>query len=275
MSIKLVAIDIDGTLINDQRQITPQTVAAINEATKRDVRIVLCTGRPMTGVKAYVNQLGLADSANEYVICYNGALAQATDGTVLAHYTVDFDDYIDFESYCRKQDVSSIIETSDYIYTPNQDINPYTVYESNLVSMPLRYRSMDQLNHMRDSITIGKAMMTDEKEKIDAALANMPQELSDRFRVVRSEDFYLELINKQTSKGVALSALTDKLNLTADNVMAIGNAQNDESMIEFARTGVAMANSIPHTLQMADVVTESDNNHDGVAEAIKKYVLNA
>ena len=261
MSIKLVAIDIDGTLINDQRQITPPTVAAINEATKRDVRIVLCTGRPMTGVKAYVNQLGLADSANEYVICYNGALAQATDGTVLAH--------------CRKQDVSSIIETSDYIYTPNQDINPYTVYESNLVSMPLRYRSMDQLNHMRDSITIGKAMMTDEKEKIDAALANMPQELSDRFRVVRSEDFYLELINKQTSKGVALSALTDKLNLTADNVMAIGNAQNDESMIEFAGTGVAMANSIPHTLQMADVVTESDNNHDGVAEAIEKYVLNA
>ena len=252
MSIKLVAIDIDGTLINDQRQITPQTVAAINEATKRDVRIVLCTGRPMTGVKAYVNQLGLADSANEYVICYNGALVQATDGTVLAHYTVDFDDYIDFESYCRKQDVSSIIETSDYIYTPNQDINPYTVYESNLVSMPLRYRSMDQLNHMRDSITIGKAMMTDKKEKIDAALANM-----------------------QTSKGVALSALTDKLNLTADNVMAIGNAQNDESMIEFAGTGVAMANSIPHTLQMADVVTESDNNHDGVAEAIKKYVLNA
>lgn len=275
MSIKLVAIDIDGTLINDQRQITPQTVAAINEATKRDVRIVLCTGRPMTGVKAYVNQLGLADSANEYVICYNGALAQATDGTVLAHYMVDFDDYIDFESYCRKQDVSSIIETSDYIYTPNQGINPYTVYESNLVSMPLRYRSMDQLNHMRDSITIGKAMMTDEKEKIDAALANMPQELSDRFRVVRSEDFYLELINKQTSKGVALSALTDKLNLTADNVMAIGNAQNDESMIEFAGTGVAMANSIPHTLQMADVVTENDNNHDGVAEAIEKYVLNA
>lgn len=103
----------------------------------------------------------------------------------------------------------------------------------------------------------------------------MPQELSDRFRVVRSEDFYLELINKQTSKGVALSALTDKLNLTADNVMAIGNAQNDESMIEFAGTGVAMANSIPHTLQMADVVTENDNNHDGVAEAIEKYVLNA
>ena len=74
---------------------------------------------------------------------------------------------------------------------------------------------------------------------------------------------------------MALSALTDKLNLTADNVMAIGNAQNDESMIEFAGTGVAMANSIPHTLQMADAVTESDNNHDGVAEAIEKYVLNA
>lgn len=274
MSIQLVAIDIDGTLINDQRQITPRTVAAIKKAMQHDVRVVLCTGRPMTGVASYLQQLELAHSPHEYVICYNGALAQSTNGNVLAQYTLDFDDYIDFATFCTKQGVDSIIETSDYIYTSNQNISPYTVYESGLVSMPLRYRTLDQLNQMRDQLTIGKAMITDEKAKIDALIEQIPESLTQRFRVVRSEDFYLEMINKQTSKGIALEALTQKLGLNADNVMAIGNAQNDESMLEYAGVGVAMANSIPHTLQMADVVTQNDNNHDGVAEAIQKYVLN-
>ena len=82
MAIKLVAIDIDGTLINDQREITPQTVDAIKKASAQGVKIVLCTGRPMTGVKAYLDQLGLNDSDNEFVISFNGALCQAQPAPV-------------------------------------------------------------------------------------------------------------------------------------------------------------------------------------------------
>jgi Cof subfamily protein (haloacid dehalogenase superfamily) len=274
MSIKLVAIDIDGTLINDQREITPRTVEAIKAASKQGVKIVLCTGRPMTGVQAYLDQLGLNDADDQYVISFNGALAQSTSGNVLVNYTMSFDDYADWQSYCIKEGVKSQIETRDFIYTINRDLSPYTIYESDLVSMPIRYRTLDELSRTQDQYIIAKAMMVDKKARIDQAWKDLPKDMTDRFSIVRSEDFYLEFMNKQASKGNALHVLSQELGIKQDEVMALGNAQNDDSMIEYAGLGVAMGNSIPETIKIADVTTD-DNNHDGVGTAIEKYVLTA
>ncbi|MBD5805624.1 sugar-phosphatase [Limosilactobacillus walteri] len=273
MTIKMVAIDIDGTLINDQREVTPKTVAAIKKASKHGVKIVLCTGRPMTGVRAYLDQLGLNNSDNEFVISFNGALAQSTSGNVFVNYTMSFDDYANWQTYCIKEGVKSQIETRDYIYTINRDLSPYTVYESDLVNMPIRYRTFEELSKMQDQYVIAKAMMVDEKERIDKAWQDLPTSMTERFSIVRSEDFYLEFMNKQASKGNALRVLSEELGIKQDEVMALGNAQNDDSMIEFAGLGVAMGNSIPGTLKIANATT-ADNNHDGVGQAIEKYVLN-
>lgn len=274
MSIKMIAIDIDGTLINDQRKITPKTVEAIKAASKQGVKVVLCTGRPMTGVQAYLDQLGLSNADDEYVISFNGALAQSTSGNVLVNYTMSFDDYADWQAYCIKEGVKSQIETRDFIYTINRDLSPYTIYESDLVSMPIRYRTFDELSRMQDQYIIAKAMMVDTKDRIDKAWKDLPSDMTDRFSIVRSEDFYLEFMNKNASKGNALHVLSQELNIQQDEIMALGNAQNDDSMIEYAGLGVAMGNSIPETIKIADTTTD-DNNHDGVGNAIEKYVLNA
>lgn len=274
MAIKMVAIDIDGTLINDNQEITPKTVEAIKQASKQGVKIVLCTGRPMTGVQAYLDQLGLDNRDDEYVVSFNGGLAQTTSKKVMVDASISFNDYVDWENYCLKEGVHSQIETRDFIYTTNQNLSRYTIYESELVSMPVRYRSLDEMARIQDQYVIAKAMMVDDKETIDRALKDIPQELADRFSIVRSEDFYLEFMHKSVSKGQALKRLCDELKIDVSEVMALGNAQNDNSMIEFAGKGVAMGNSVPETLAIADVVT-GDNNHDGVAEAIEKYVLTA
>lgn len=272
MSIKLIAIDIDGTLINDQRQITPKTVAALKKASAAGIKVVLCTGRPMTGVEAYLEQLGVANQDNEYVVSFNGGLAQSTSGNVIVDHSISFNDYVDWENYCLKEGVHSQIETRDYIYTTNQNLSYYTIYESELVSMPVRYRSMDEMSRERDQYIIAKAMMVDTKDKIDTVLTDLPQDLRDRFSIVRSEDFYLEFMHPDASKGKTLKTLSKQLGIKQNEVMALGNAQNDNSMIEFAGIGVAMGNSIPETLAVADV-TVADNNHDGVAEAVNKYVF--
>lgn len=274
MAIKMVAIDIDGTLINDNREITPKTVNAIKQASKQGVKIVLCTGRPMTGVQAYLDQLGLDNRDDEYVVSFNGGLAQTTSKKVVVDASISFNDYADWENYCLKEGVHSQIETRDFIYTTNQDLSRYTIYESELVSMPVRYRALDEMARIQDQYVIAKAMMVDDKATIDRALKDLPQELADRFSIVRSEDFYLEFMHKSVSKGQALNRLCDELKIDASEVMALGNAQNDNSMIEFAGKGIAMGNSVPETLAIADEVT-ADNNHDGVAEAIEKYVLTA
>lgn len=166
MAIKMVAIDIDGTLINDNRQITPKTVAAIKKASQQGIKIVLCTGRPMTGVRAYLDQLSLANREDEYVVSFNGALAQTTSGNVMVDYSISFNDYADWVNYCLKEGVHSQIETRDYIYTTNQNLSYYTIYESELVSMLVRYRSLDEMARIQDQYTIAKAMMVDDKKKL-------------------------------------------------------------------------------------------------------------
>ena len=92
----MVAIDIDGTLINDNREITPKPVAAIKKASEQGVKIVLCTGRPMTGVSAYLAQLGLNNRDDEYVVSFNGGLAQTTSKKVMVNYSSSFNDYADW-----------------------------------------------------------------------------------------------------------------------------------------------------------------------------------
>lgn len=272
MAIKLVAIDIDKTLINDQREITPRTVQAINQASQSGVKVVLCTGRPMTGVNAYLDQLGLNHQADQYVISFNGALAQTTNEEVIVNYTLSFDDYVDWQAYCTKQNVKSQIESRDYIYTTNRDLSPWTIHESDLVSMPVRVRSLDEMAHTQDQYVLAKGMMLGNKDQLDQAEAQLPDSFHQRFTVIRSEPFYLEFINHQASKGATLKALSEKLCISQSEVMALGNAQNDNSMIEYAGIGVAMENSVPETLKVADVVT-GDNNHDGVGQAIEQYVL--
>lgn len=91
MSIKLIAIDIDGTLINDQLEITEKTKETLQKATAQGIKVVLCTGRPMTGVHKYLDQLGINNLADQYVISFNGALAQTTSGQVISQFTLPFE----------------------------------------------------------------------------------------------------------------------------------------------------------------------------------------
>lgn len=272
MTIKLIAIDIDGTLINDQRQITPKTMAALKKASAAGVKVVLCTGRPMPGVADYLTTLGLADQDDQYVITFNGALAQTTSGKPLVEATVAFADYLDLNLFAAKHQVKSLIESRDLIYTTNQDISPYTVRESFLVKQPICYRSIEQLVPLQEQLLIGKVMLTDKPAKLDAIVPLLPEALTKRFTFIRSEDFYLEAVNPAAGKGNALRKLAAKLGIAIAETMAIGNAPNDESMLEAAGLGVAMGNAVPSTIACAQV-TVADNNHDGVAEAVDRYAL--
>ncbi len=165
-----------------------------------------------------------------------------------------------------------LAETADAMYVLNQDISSYAVYESSLVSLPITYKSIDQLNTIKNNLVISKLMITDEPAAIDDFSAKLTAPIKRAFNIVRSEPYYLEFVNPSASKGAALASLGQELGVTRTEMMAIGNAQNDESMITYAGIGVAMSNSIPSTIQLADELV-ADNNHDGVAEAVEKFAL--
>lgn len=268
MTIKLIAIDIDGTLLNEKNELAPATISAIQDAKAQGIKVVLCTGRPLTGVSPYLKKLGLSGD-DQYAITYNGSVAQTLSGKVLINHSLSNDDYIDLEALSRKLKVHFQIETPDYIYTANKDISAYTIYESYLVSMLIRYRSTDE---MPQDLTISKAMFVDDEDKITAAWQAMPQAFKDKFYVVQSMPFFIEVMNKQASKGNALSELADQLGFTADDIMTLGDQGNDLTMIEYAGLGVAMGNAIDEVKAAANAVTLT-NAEDGVAAAIRKYAL--
>lgn len=268
MAIKLIAIDIDGTLLNEKNELAEETISTIKEARQQGIKVVLCTGRPLSGVSPYLKSLGISGD-DEYVITFNGAMAQTVSGKVLNHHTLSSDDFIDIEAEARKLGSNFQIETSDFIYTPNKDISIYTIYESYLVTMPIRYR---EVSEMPKDLTISKAMFVDHEEVISAIKDKVISRLGNRYYVVQSEPFFIEIMNKEASKGSALDSLANQLGLSSENVMAIGDQGNDLSMIQYAGLGVAMGNAIPEIKEVAQFETKT-NAENGVAYAIQQYGL--
>ncbi|MBF0777382.1 sugar-phosphatase [Streptococcus cuniculi] len=268
MSIKLVAIDIDGTLLNSQHQITPEVYQAIQDAKKAGVKIVIATGRPISGVKRILSELNLLDEG-DYVITFNGGLVQETaTGKDVVKEGLSYADYLEWEYLSRKLDLPMHASLKDGMYTANRNIGKYTVYEAQLVNSPVFYRTPEE---MADKDII-KVMLVDEAEKLDAALPQIPSAMTERFNVAKSAPFYLEVTPKSVNKGQAIKQLSALLGLTMDQTMAIGDQENDRSMLEVVGTAVVMENGSAELKKIATHITKSNDEH-GVAHAIREWVL--
>lgn len=268
MNIKLIAIDIDGTLLNSQHQITSEVKKAIQEAKEAGVKIVIATGRPLSGVKHILKDLHLLEKG-DYVITFNGGLVQETaTGKDIVHEGLNYEDYLELEYLARTLNLPMHASTKEGIFTANRDIGKYTIYESQLVDAPVFYRTPEE---MKDKEVI-KVMMVDEPEKLDAQIPHIPSHITDKFNLVKSAPFYLEVTPKTVNKGKAIQHLCDLLGCSLEETMAIGDQENDRAMLEVAGVAVVMENGHPAMKEIATHITKS-NDEDGVAYAIREWVL--
>lgn len=268
MSIKLVTIDIDGTLVNSQKEITPAVYEAIQKAKQAGVKIVITTGRPISGVQKLLKQLQLTEP-DDMVITFNGGLVQETaTGLDIIKDTLSYEDYLDIELLSRKLELPMHASTKEGMYTANRNIGKYTTYEAQLVDAELFYRTPEE---MADKEII-KIMLVAEPEQLDQAIPLIPQEFYERFNIGKSAPFYLEITPKTASKGQAIRKLATKLGLTLDQIMGIGDEENDRSMLEVVGVPVVMENGNPELKKIATHITKS-NDEDGVAYALEQWVL--
>ncbi|WP_034945315.1 sugar-phosphatase [Erwinia oleae] len=269
MAVKLIAIDMDGTLLNPQHEISPRVKQAIGAARDKGVAIVLATGRPFIGVQRYLMELDLQQEG-QFCITNNGALVQqAANGECVADISLTFDDYLYFEKLARDLGIHFQALTKSLLFTANKDISEYTVHESAITGIPLRYRAVEEMD---PAMTFPKVMMIDPPQKLDEAIPRIPQAARERYTIMKSSPYYLEIMDKRVNKGAGVKALAEKLGLTRDQVMTLGDQENDIAMLEFAGTGVAMGNAIDSVKAVAQFVTKT-NSEDGVAHAIEKFVL--
>ncbi len=264
---KLVAIDIDGTLLNSKNIISQRNHSAIQAAKKKGVKIVLATGRPMDGIKCYLSELNLLEKG-DYAVAFNGALVQDShNGAVLSKKGLTLDEL----NYLYN--LSLELEVNIHALTPSRCITPkyskYSQHEADINKIPLDIVDFNTLNKDTEII---KAMYIDEKEILDRVVANLPEVVYEKFTILRSAPFFLEFLNKEVNKGIGVAALAESLGIKKEEVICIGDAGNDLHMVEYAGLGVAMSNAFPELKDAADYITHS-NDEDGVAHVIDKFIL--
>lgn len=268
---KLIALDIDGTLLNTDKKITPDVFSAIQNAKKHGVKVVLSTGRPLPGVTPLLEELNLTDDG-DYVICFNGAVVQEVKSKkVLCNLELELDDFnLIYNEICKKYNSYIHINTPTHLITPNKIPGKYTQLEANINKIPVEYKSIEEID---DNIKFCKVMIVDESEKLEEIISKIPKEFYDKYTIVRSTPFFLEFLNKDANKGTALKALCSNINIPIEDSIAVGDEENDQHMIEYAGLGVAMGNARSSIKDIADFIT-STNNENGVAKVINKFILN-
>lgn len=268
MSIKLVAIDLDGTLLNSQHQITPAVKEAVIQAKNNDVHIVLASGRPFSGISPYLKELGL-DNASDYCISNNGSVIhQANNGAHLIEDLLDFTDYQYFEALSREISVHMHALAQNTLFTANRHISHYTVHDAFLTNSPLVYCPANEMN---SDLQFTKIMMIDHPETLSVGIGYIPEDVFENYSLMRTSPYFLEISSKTASKGAALQKICEKLGITPDKVMCIGDQNNDIKMLQYAKVPVAMGNAIDAVRSIAKFITETNNN-DGVALAINKFI---
>ena len=270
MTIKMIATDIDGTLVNDDKKITTRTLKALKAARDKGVYVVLCTGRPVSGIQNYLDELGLTGK-NDYAITFNGAQAMNV-GTneIIFENDITYEEYVEFVKMSSNLNIKGQLVTSDsQLYVTDKDISKYSVIDAFYTNMPLHYRSLDEVDN---KIKGTKFMWVDDPEKIAQASNHIPQEIKDNYYVVLSAPWFLEFTNPLATKGNAVLELAKTLNIKRDEIMTIGDENNDLTMLEEVDLSVAMGNGNQRVKEVATVITD-DNNHDGLGKAVEKYVL--
>lgn len=268
-TIELVAIDMDGTLLDPAHKLTARVKQAIAQARALGVHIVLTSGRPVPGLAPFLHELGI-DGDDDYCIACNGGLVQRIGPReTVVEYPLSFDDFVYCEQVAREIGVHFQALDAQRMYTPNQDISIYTVADSHLSRMPLSYR---RVADMDPGMSFIKLMMIDEPDVLDAAIARLPALLTERFAVLKSAPFFLEVFDHRAGKGPSLQKLAEHLGIDHANVMAIGDQENDLTMLQYAGTSVAMGNAIDAVKAVARFETAT-NADEGVARAIERFVL--
>lgn len=272
MNYKLVAIDMDGTLLNSNNEISKRTCNAIEEATKQGVHIVLATGRILKSAEHYANNIDL----NSYILACNGAIIMNESKDIIYNQPMNLEIAkrvmelgrelgIYYHFYDRSKFYSNIFikEIANY----------YNTSTSKLKGQSIDIDIFEDYNELlsRENFEVYKFLFIDDtKEK----LAELRRELSTfkEINVSSSWDNNLEIMDNRVSKGLSLEFLSKKLNIDPKDIIAIGDNENDLSMIQFAGLGVAMGNGDDFIKRQADIIT-STNNEDGVAKIIEKYIL--
>lgn len=264
--IKMIALDLDNTLLNSSKKISAQNQKILHELHQRQIKVVVCTGRPINAVWPYIDQLGLTEP-NDYTITFNGGMIiRNHDRQVLYKTGLKLADFDLIHDYAEKHNLPLDILDFKQVYELT-DLGKSSYQE--VLNAPLQFIDKDFAD-LSDQEEYSKAIMSESVQRLDQARADFPASVADKYKIVRSQPQIMEFLPKQMSKAYGLNILLKHFGLDFSNLMAFGDAENDLEMLQAAQVGVAMENASDAIKKTADATT-LDNDSDGVAAYLIEY----
>jgi len=263
--IRLVALDLDGTLVGDDLVLRPRVRDAVAAAQAQDVVVTIVTGRMFQAARPFARALGVGGA----MVCYQGAaIFDASTGATLRETPVRSDVTRDVLQWAHEHGVHAQCYADDQLYV--EQINRFSERYTALARVvPVVVPSLRAAFAERPSI---KVVLVDDAERADQYLAALRPLLGDRAYLTRSHVDFVEVVDPRVNKGEALAFIAQRYGVPLAETLAVGDAWNDVPMLDAAAVGVAMGSGPPELLVRADHVV-ADVAHDGVAEAIERYVL--
>lgn len=273
MTYKLICLDMDGTLLNSEKEISIRNKEAIKKASDKGVKVAIATGRIFTSVRYYAQLLGIKTP----IIASNGAYIREKDkDEIIYSSSISEEKCRKLINIIKKYDFDFYFNTFDTIISPRSFPKGYTYLKM----------SNDLPENMKANFYVSSDLEQDVKKKSGdivkgICIGNDIESLKKaKYEIIKLDDFEVEsslrdnfeIMNKGVSKGKAVEVLAKLYGLNRDEVICMGDGENDLSMIEYAGLGVAMGNSQDCVKKEADYITDT-NDKDGVAKAIEKFVL--
>lgn len=270
LKVNLIALDLDDTLLNDEREISDKNVEVLRRCAQRGIYVVLCSGRAEDGIKPFVSRLNIAAlESGKYVISINGCSIfdmhkrlQIYKKTVLPeilHYAHKAAKSMGFESEVYSDDTVFYSKETEWTLRDVQMCG-------------LKGKEAEDYDKLIDQ-NFYKMLIPGEPEKLQVLQEKLKSELGSKAVIFTSKPYFLEILPPDCGKGEAIEWLARYIGIAPETTMGFGDSMNDESMIRKCGFGVAMKNGNEQIKKLADFVTDKTNNEDGVADFLEKRVL--
>ena len=269
MKYKLLVLDVDGTLLNDAKEISKRTLASLLKVQQMGVRIVLASGRPTYGLMPLAKTLELGNYGG-FIVSYNGCqIINAQNGEILFERRINPEMLPYLEKKARKNGFAIFTYHDDTILT-NSPGNEHIHAEAKLNN--LKIIKEEEFSTAVDFAPCKCMLVSDDEEALTGLEEHWKRRLDGTLDVFRSEPYFLEVVPCGIDKANTLGALLSHLDITREEVIAIGDGVCDVNMLQIAGLGIAMGHSQDSVKVCADYVTAS-NEEDGVAQAVEKMIL--
>ncbi|MEW5921936.1 MAG: Cof-type HAD-IIB family hydrolase [Bacillota bacterium] len=268
MPYKLVALDLDDTLLNAEFKISSRNREAIRRVVERGVLVTIATGRMFRSAVRYARELEI----DLPLIIYHGAMIrEANSGAMIRYCPVPVGPAMEILKFTAAEGFHVNLYIDDHLFV--QEENDESRYYQTIASIPVEAVGDLSVFLKHRGVEPIKLSIINRDERMDALQHYLEEQYAGRLTVLQSRPHFLEITSREATKGQALKHLSDLQNIEVGEIVAIGDSYNDIDMLRFAGMGVAMANAPAAVQEAADVITKS-NVEDGVAVFLESYILN-